>query len=219
LRDLTLARFAAGSKDEETVIALARRSRSGEDPAHPPRWLTVLLEKLLAEGQADRAYRLWLEFAKLPAAVSREGVYDGGFAGAPGAPPFNWEFISNAEGVAERIRGSLQVAYYGRAPAVLASEVLMLRPGGYRLLLRAEGAATGSGTHLAWTIKCSKGAASLLELPLVDVSAAPKQLTGRFTVPAGCPAQWLLLQGIPGDLPTAQEATIRDVQVVPTAAP
>jgi hypothetical protein len=214
IRDLTLANLAARDGDADLVIALAAEAGSGGDPARPPAWQGVLLDKLVAAGQIDRAYRLWQAATRLPGDPTIKGLYDAGFAGAPGGPPFNWQLSSDGEGVAERGRGNLQVDYYGRAPRVLARQLLILKPGSYRLQLRAEGAAKGDGTRLVWSVTCIDAKAPLAQLPLIDVSSAAKPLAAAFTVPAGCRAEWLRLEGVPGDVSAEQTATISNLQIV-----
>jgi hypothetical protein len=208
IRDDTLAYLAAHGADTALLLSLAAASGSGADPAHPPQWQGALLDRLVAAGDIEGAYRLWRAAAHVPAEAARSGVYDPNFAGAPGALPFNWQLTSDAEGVAERGRGGLQVDYYGRAPHLFARQLLLLRPGTYRLQMRVEGDAKGDGTQLAWTIACLGGKAPLLQLPLKDVDSAPKALAADFTVPAGCAAQWLRLDGSAGDVAAEQNVTI-----------
>jgi hypothetical protein len=126
--------------------------------------------------------------------------------------------LTGSAGVAERSPGrGLEISYYGRERAALASQLIVLGPGRYRLSFRAEGDATGQGSKLAWLVTCNTGAgAQLLEVPLQRVGAAPKAIAAAFTVPAsGCPAQWLRLTGLPGEFPTGQTATISAVQIRP----
>jgi hypothetical protein len=215
VRDLTLANLAA-REAPDLVVALARETGSGSDPAHPPRWQSVLLGRLVDTGDVEQAYRLWLSAAGVAGDPGAKGVYDGNFAGAPGAAPFNWDLNSDAEGVAERGRGSLQVDYYGRAPRLLARQLLILKPGSYKLQFRAEGAAKGDGSRLLWSVGCLGGKEPLVRLPLTDVGAGGKALSAAFAIPAaGCRAQWLALQGEPGEMSTDQNATITNVQILP----
>lgn len=217
IRDLTLASLA-GSSDPDVVLALAAASGSGGDPAQPPQWQSVLLGRLIAAGNVERAYQLWRSATRLPGADTSKGIYDAAFAGAPGAPPFNWELTSDSEGVAERAHGTLQVDYYGRAERMLARQLLILKPGAYRLQMRAEGAAKGQGTKLVWSVACTDGKTPLVQLPLTEVASAPRRLAASFTVPAGCRAQWLRLDGTPGDVAAEQNATLSNLQIVPAGA-
>lgn len=214
LRDTVLARLAAVGADPNLVLTLAAQSGSGGNPANPPEWQHVLLGKLVGAGQIARARKVWLASIG-GGAVPADGVYDGAFRGAPGAAPFNWELVTDAEGVAERVSPpALQVDYYGRNPALVARQLLQLAPGAYRLQFRADGAAKGEGSRLEWTVGCVGAPAPLLKLPLKDIVSAPRTLAAPFTVPnAGCAAQWLRLDGIPGDVAADQEARISDLRI------
>jgi hypothetical protein len=215
IRDATLANLAARDGDADLVIALAAEAGSGGDPAHPPEWQGVLLDKLINAGQIDRAYRLWQSAAHVSGDPATKGLYDAAFAGAPGGPPFNWQLTSDSEGVAERGRSGLQIDYYGRAPRTLARQLLILKPGTYRLQMKGEGAAKGDGTRLSWSVTCVEAKAPLVQLPLTDIGSAPRTLAASFTVPTGCRAEWLRLDGAPGDVSAEQAATISNLQIAP----
>jgi len=50
---------------------------------------------------------------------------------------------------------------------------------------------------LAWTLSCATGAGEKISIPTVAPGAAENTwttLSGRFEVPATCPAQWLRLE-------------------------
>ena len=67
---------------------------------------------------------------------------------------------------------------------------------------------------MVWTIACDPGGASLLQLPVTGVASAHKPFAATFIVPAsGCPTQWLRLTGVPGDVATAQSATITALSI------
>lgn len=214
IRDATLESLAANQSDTELVIWLARESGSGGDPRHPPHWQAVLLTRLVGAGDTARAYRLWQAATGAGGNAGSKGIYDPDFAGAPGAPPFNWELTSDAEGVAERAHGALQVDYYGRAQHSLARQLLMLAPGSYRLGFQAQGDAKGDGSQLAWSIACTGGKEPIALLPLKEVGSSPKAFSTAFTVPGGCGAQWLALDGKPGDVAAEQTATISKLRIV-----
>lgn len=216
MRDAVLAKLASNGADPDLILRVARRTGAGgRGPA--PAWQPALLAKMVEKGDVERASRLWRGFAGVKEADSGTAPYDGTFRGVPGPAPFNWQFLSGAAGVAERSKAqSLDVEYYGRERAALASQLLMLRPGRYRLSFRAEGDASGQGSRLAWLVSCNgSGGAQLLEAPLRGVGSTPKAIAGIFVVPPqGCPAQWLRLMGIPDEFPSGQSATVRDVRIV-----
>jgi len=104
-------------------------------------------------------------------------------------------------------RGGVDVLYYGRANAALARQLLLLRPGRYRLVMTVEDA-SGEVRAVRWHIRCAKNAKSLADLPLRAGTNAI-----AFDVPLGCDAQWLDLRGVAGDLPRTTELTIRGLQL------
>ena len=218
MRDAVLGKLASGGADPELILRVARSTGAGGRSGPEPAWQPALLSKMVEKGDVQRAHLLWRGFAGVSEADPAATPYDGTFRGLPGPAPFNWQLLSSPAGVAERTQAqSLDVDYYGRERAALATQLLMLEPGRYRLSFRAQGDATGQGSRLAWVVACSGGAAAqLLEAPLQRVGSAPKTIAAAFTVPpSGCPAQWLRLTGIPDEFPTGQSATIADVRIRP----
>jgi hypothetical protein len=117
--------------------------------------------------------------------------------------------------VAERTPArTLQIDYYGRDDAELASQLLMLPPGRYRLAIRAEGDAEGEGSVLSWQVQCHPAKTALAALPLRKLAYKPRVIAVQFVVPASnCGAQWLKLVGDAGEFPKAQNATITALQI------
>lgn len=219
LQQAVLAQLATSGADPDLILRIAGSNAATSPTRDGLPWQQVLLARLVERGDVIRAHRLWRSFSGLGPGGDDKGVYDGRFAGQRGAPPFNWLLVSGAAGVAERTGApALEVEYYGRLNVDLASQVLMLRPGRYRLQFRAEGDAKGEGSRLAWTLSCNVSKTPLLSLPLTDIDYSPRTVTGAFTVPAGCPAQWLRLSGAAGEFPKAQNATISEVRVTGDAS-
>ena len=97
----------------------------------------------------------------------------------------------------------------------LATQLLRLAPGGYRLAMRVDGPSRANG--LAWNILCVPGNNALLSLPLGTVGRG--SISGAFAVPeAGCPAQTLELRGRPGESSETAQLTILDLSLEPLAA-
>ena len=218
MRDAVLEKLASGGAEADLVLRVAQSTGAGGRSGPAPAWQSALLSKLVEKGDVQRAHQLWRAFAGASDADGRAAPYDGNFRGLPGPAPFNWQFLSGPAGVAERTQTqSLDVEYYGRQRAALASQLIVLQPGRYRLSFRAEGDATGQGSRLAWIVSCSGGTGvQLIEAPLERVGSTPKMIAAAFTVPAsGCPGQWLRLTGIPDEFPTGQSATIADLRIGP----
>ena len=142
-------------------------------------------------------------------------LYDPDFEGLAGPPPFNWELESSGEGFAQRGTRALRVEYSGREDTRLASQLLALAPGTYRLTFTAEGQTDAEGGEIAWTVSCHPGGPTGLEVPITGLDLSPKRFSSEFTVPAsGCPGQWLRLVGDAAEFPEDQQVTIRDLRIV-----
>jgi hypothetical protein len=216
LMTAVLDHLAARGADTQLILALAARQRPSTTTF--AQWQTRVLQRLSEAGEVRRAYDLWLRFlgqTEAPAST----IYDPDFKGLPGPPPFNWALHSSELGSAEFVAGeAIEVTYFGRGPAALARQLLLLRPGQYTFEVQAEGQANGQGSKLVWRLGCQGLQSPLLSMPLEQVTYTPKRLSGRFSVPGGCGAQWLELVGVPAEFPTAQSARVTGVQIVRSGA-
>ena len=219
LRERVLEQLAQSGAEPELVLELA-----GDEARRPratvPEWVKKLLDSMVARGQVAQARELWIRQTGISAEAGREPVYDADFAGLPGPAPFNWNLETSADGYAERLRGTpgLQVEYYGRRDARLASQLLLLEPGTYRLSFQAEGQSEGDDTRLAWTVGCLANEQILGEVPIGGVEFTPKTFGGTFTIPAGCSAQWLRLVGRAAEFPKDQQLTMRELRITRSGA-
>jgi hypothetical protein len=177
-------------------------------------WRRSLLESLVRRGDFAKARALWAQFSGIDPKAAAPLVYDGQFRGLPGLAPFNWTFSSSEDGAAERERsGALQVEYYGRRATDLATQLMTLVPGRYRFAFHAEGDLSTPQNRLIWVAQCQKGNATIMELPITNVTFAGRTVAGDFSVPADCPAQWLKLVGRPTEFPKIEAVLIRNVRM------
>lgn len=181
-------------------------------------WRSVIVDRLVKTGDYAQAKSLWSRFAGVSS--NAHSVFNPGFAPLPAPPPFNWALASGDVGVAEiRRRGGLSAEFYGRASGPLVSQLTMLTPGRYRLSFVAEGDAKGQSSRLAWMLRCAergKAAAEgreLLNASIKNVGGTPRRLRADFTVPAGCPAQWLVLEGLASEFRDNEVVEITDFSV------
>ena len=214
-RDRLLEQLATKKADPNLILRLAKNIPAPAGGAGPAPWQGQLVTSLAEQGQLARAYQLWRTFSAPHAPEKKSGLYDGQFQGLPGSAPFGWHFPASTGGIAERTPArALQVGYYGRDPAELANQLLMLPPGAHRLSVRAEGDAEGEDSKLSWKVQCQPSKAEIADLTLRKLTYAPRVMIVNFTVPAsGCSAQWLRLIGSPGEYPKAQNATISAVTI------
>ena len=172
-----------------------------------------MLDTLVKVGQGRQARALWARDAGVADAGAL--IHDGRFTDGRSPPPFNWQLAGSAIGLTERQKGGgLHVIFHGTQMGALARQLLVLAPGTYRLSADVR-ARIADPRALSWTIECPGAAAPIANLP-VERSGA---LAWRFTVPAGCAAQWLSLAGRPGDIGGDSEVTIASIALAPEPRP
>lgn len=210
VRDSTLALLAEDARNARLVLALAPEPQPGAPPAD---WQGRLVQSLVTAGDYKGAEAMW---ARIAGVANRGLVYNPQFRDLPGPPPFNWNYASGSSGVAEASgSGGLDVIYYGRVDVTLASQLLRLAPGRYRLSMRVDGPSRANG--VAWILQCVPGTAALFQLPLDAVDQG--SIAGSFAVPAtGCAAQSLELRGRPSESSTTAQLTILELGLSPVAA-
>jgi hypothetical protein len=215
LRTAVLEQLARDGGDPDVVIALAGPQARLAARADAPRWQRLLLDGLVGRGQPGEALRIWSRLVGPEAPVRVGGIYDPDFAGLPGPPPFNWSLAAGADGFAERAGGGgLYAQFFGRGDAELASQLILLEPGSYRLVFKVAGEADGEHGLLAWTVACHPGGQRLVAIPIPEVDFAARQLVADFRVPqSGCASQWLRLVGTAAEFPEDQQITITDLRI------
>ncbi len=147
-------------------------------------------------------------------------VADPHFADPRQPYPFGWNLVDGGTADAHRARlGGRPVLQYQSSPGgggALATQLLTLAPGGYRLTVRTAQPAGDVLSQPFWTITC--GGDSGRQIGLIDQpGTAGAAGTLDFTVPAGCPGQWLMLTLRSGDDPDLT-GSIASVEVNPDAA-
>jgi hypothetical protein len=176
----------------------------------------ALLQSLIASGDYDGAYLAWINFLPEGALAKVSSVYDNSFAGLPGPQPFNWTFNDGeAASVGIEAGQGLQVDYPGAQTVRMASQTLLLKSGQYSFGYVARGSdevAADSGA-INWHIECVPSGATLLDLPVTGLSDRQSGRAGRFTVPAGCNAQLLTLEGTAGTFPATKSVSFARVSV------
>lgn len=193
--------LAANVATTEAVLALADR-RTDFRKAD---WFVRLLRTLVSAGEVARARTIWAEASR---PKSGELIHDSTFSDKLSPAPFNWDLASSPVGLAERQPGGrLHVMFYGQEDGVLASQLLLLPPGIYRLSMRVVGDGDRASS-LNWSIWCDKAAA-----PIASVTLDAAARGWRFKVPTGCSAQWLKLSGASGDISQQVDETIAGLKL------
>lgn len=200
LADPALSALAADPATIPAVLALADPKEKWQD-AH---WLPALLNTLTGEGQYKQARQIWSNMTGATPAL----LYDPSFRDQASPPPFNWALTSSTVGVAERQAGRLHVVFYGQEDGILASQLLILPPGQYRMSMQLLGDQAHAHT-LTWSIWCDKAGAPIASISL-DVAAAHGW---SFAVPENCPAQSLRLSGASADMPQQVDVSIASLKL------
>lgn len=195
----TLTALATKIETAPAVLALAGPQKDIAEA----RWFAPLLNTLVAAGEYRKAHDIWSRSARSGGA-SPSLIYDTSFDDKKASPPFNWALTSSTVGVAERQPGGkLHILFYGQEDGILASQLLLLSPGTYRLSLLLLGD-PARARPLAWSVWCDKAGSPLGSVTLDSAAAKGWE----FTVPQDCPAQWIKLSGSSNDLPQQSDVTI-----------
>lgn len=200
----TLTAMAADPAKADVVLALAPR----EPPISRSAWLPILLGSLTAAGDYAKARQIW---AGATGARGSEAalLFDPDFTRPDAPEPFNWSLTSSPTGLAERQQGSgLHVIFYGQQDGVLASQLLVLPPGRYRLSTQVTSVAAAAD-GLRWSLSCAQGGKELASRALPSTIGRP----WTFEVPPSCRAQQLQLVGSAADVPQQADVTIRAVRL------
>ena len=208
--ELVLLNELANDPDNAELVVSLWSGRGGEDAKS---WQGRLLNKLVEAGRFNEARVVWARFSGISA--ERDRLFDTEFM-AQTLPPFGWKLTSGPSGIAEaQDGGRLHALYYGRDDLVLASQLLTLPPGRYRLSMAVD-KATPASKSLSWTVHCLPGS-NLIASVRLDRSGT---VTAPVAVPAGgCPAQRLELIGKAPELPERAEVRIGRLRLQRDAAP
>ncbi len=202
LEQAALQALASDAANADAVLALS--TRKGPHSI----WLPTMLGSLVKAGEYAKARRLWATVSGIQPSSSGL-VHDPQFADDKAPPPFNWTLTSSSVGLAERQRGGgLHVIYHGREDGALASQVILLPPGQYRLASPASGSGSRAA-GLRWQLWCVSSNKEIALRALKDMPAEG----WTFQIPSGCGAQRLELFGSSSDMPQATELTIRSIRL------
>jgi hypothetical protein len=204
IEEAALIELSRDGRNAPAVLALASpKQRTARAP-----WLSVLVNTLVSAGEYAKARAIWGSISGANAAA--QPLFDAEFSRPDPPPPFNWSFASSTLGLAERQSGGrLHAIFYGQEDGALAKQLLVLRPGRYRLSMRLL-SGSSQVQALNWSVTCAGAQNPAASVPL-NVAASRGFL---FDVVADCRAQWLQLSGVSGDLPQQSDVTISDLKLV-----
>ncbi|HUE79348.1 MAG TPA: hypothetical protein VMN38_06925 [Sphingomicrobium sp.] len=206
---LSYAIHEGGEAAAMAEVVLRMRDRGAVTAAKADQ---MLIGQLVKQGAFAVAHRIHAAFGR---AGSRAAlVIDPDFDDAESRYPFGWGLTDAAQtGAARgRVGGSAALVYRAvpGAAGQVATQLLMLKPGAYRLVTAS--AAPPSADAPFWTVTCaSRGGA---QIALLSLPAETRVVAGAdFTVPAGCDGQWLGFNLRASDRPGGQAGAVRSVSV------
>ncbi|MDB5703913.1 MAG: hypothetical protein JWN66_1029 [Sphingomonas bacterium] len=179
----------------------------------------TLVGQLVAERRFDAARRVYTAFAGRGPTGS---LADPRFDDPSARFPFGWTFTDGADMSAARGAGGGGSGLSYRAgpgsAGTVASQLLMLPAGPYRLTTATAEDAPGGGARPYWTVTCAEVGGS--QLVLLDQPAAGNTAgAATLLVPKGCPAQWLALGLRASAEPGGQSGGIASVKIEATPRP
>jgi hypothetical protein len=162
---------------------------------------TELLSVLVEKDEYQMAIRYYRSLKSADPAVLTSLAISKASTDAAFAPvtwqPYSLTGIDAAWVAADKDSVDLEATLEAGYTGPVARKVLALAPGSYELTAPFRSDANGADQTLSWKISCPAGAV------LLDVSAQLAEkgaLAGRFSVPADCPAQIVLIstRTVPG---------------------
>lgn len=159
-----------------------------------PDTLQALATRLVAAGRLRDARALDV----LVGGTNRQAaVRDGGFDKPGGLTPFQWEFPINERATAQRTpridrSGDVAVSFTvdGGFKNILARQLIALQPGTYNLSAETMVEQVDGEWSLGWSVSCGNDEPTTTHWPASNRAWTRHGLS--FTVPNGCPFQWII---------------------------
>ena len=159
--------------------------------------LSGALRRIVDLGEIDRAFALY-RFSVGSSAGGATAIRNGDFESDRDIPPFGWRYADLADLAAIRepvngAEGRFALLLTGKAAGEAARQLLVLKPGTYRLKARV-GRTMGSDVgRPSLSVSCADAASTVLARQLFPVAADTAQIAFDVTVPPACSGQWLVI--------------------------
>ena len=181
--------------------------------AVPDNAASSAVDALVAGGRIDEA---WTYYASRRSNVDRRRSRDSRFAMALERPSvLDWVTISEG-GVVSSVNGGI---FAFSAPASVGGAMLqqmqLLTPGTYRLAGHSRSIAQEEQARPYWALQCRSDGRELGRVTLPNSAWANGAFEGTLVVPAGCPAQMLVLIARPTDSVDGLSGEIDRVELGP----
>ncbi len=186
--DLLDGLIASGDPEPTALVAQALA-------LHPEQategWrLSAVIDKLAMTGHADTALRL----AQRTRPELIGNLVNGGFETEGNLPPFDWKLTDSEELAATREaragatgQFALSLVATSRKSGTVAQQLLLLRPGRYRIGLRAGDLPDDPASRPRIVLRCAVNGGATLANATVDRLSFSRDVT----VPTSCVGQWL----------------------------
>ena len=181
-----------------------------------------IIGSLLRGGDVDGAWASWL--ATLPAQARqravRGAIYDGSFAGLPGAPPFNWRLARVGVSAGTDPSGSgttmLRIAVIPRREIILAEQTVLTRAGRHRLSFTTQAVdEQPSAATLEAQIRCAGQRSPVATRQLEELGGRLTPIALDADLPQGCRAVQIRFIARPGIAPGGLSAQVSSVKFAP----
>jgi tetratricopeptide (TPR) repeat protein len=203
-----LANLVADSKAPEALPLILSPLKLDYQQDHDRSVLDAAASRLVAARQYGAAFKLYGEAVRHAGAPFDAVLRNGTFDQTGEKTPFDW-WLSDQEDLAAAVDlpgasasgpALFLMAEDGRGGEV-ARQLLLLRPGAYRLAFRAGDVRGNISQHPRLAIVCENGAegAVLADMRMPDAPVEGRDLALDLTIPAtDCPAQWLRISAYAG---------------------
>lgn len=152
------------------------------------------LGRLVRVRRYEEAFQQWRRLSGASSATG--GLNNGNFEEGP-HPPFGWSETPNSGNIEQasaygRDENALRLHYDGFSPTSFPTQLIMLKPGAYRLSGEYLTENAESAGRVQWTVACADQPEQALAAHVpVDTAGAWRKFDLQFSVPAsGCVAQW-----------------------------
>lgn len=175
----------------------------------------ALLRALVEAGEYSQARALMRAVAPVHA---QRFVRDQSFTGNGPYAPFDWSYASGVA-LAAAPTGATGGGLHYRANTgeggVVASQLITLAPGSYRLSTVGRGVSPNDDGGAVWSVRCAGAQAKVLAQLRVEGRVANQRTRTdlTFAVPSGCPTQWLDLTVRPTFSPGGVEGIVSKIGI------
>ncbi|WP_118857424.1 tetratricopeptide repeat protein [Sphingomonas mesophila] len=201
--DVVLSELASDASNAALIASIAPPAPAGAAPS----WRDRLIDSNVAAGDIRQARALWSRFNR-PSASAEGVVFNGDFRPLAAGPPFNWSITSSEAALAElRPGGGLSIVHFGRAPALIARQLILLSAGRHRLVTSLDGPVDAG--RLEWRLRCANADA----VQAIPIDGRPAILS----IAPGCPGYWLELHALPAETERQMARTVLRVAIGPAS--